>query len=124
GDPVGREVRAALEAELRPILGALLRLVQRMAAERAPQRAAVAAEAPSGEKPGPVSPAPPPAPARPLPAADPFGGDRDRHANWIIDLIRAASDRGGVDHDLPRSPAPPARPTGEREGGFLARLRN
>ena len=124
GESVGREVRVALEAELRPILGALLRLVQRMAAERAPQRAAVAAEAPVGEKPGPAASAPPPpAPARPLPA-EPFGGDRDRHANWIIDLIRAASDRGGVDHDLPRSPAPPARPTGEREGGFLARLRN
>lgn len=136
GDAVGREVKAALEAELRPILGALLRLVQRMAAERASQRAAIAEAEADAPSPSPVPAAPsagatapaPPPPVALATAPSRRRDERDRHANWIIDLIQAASDRS-AEHGTAPPPGEPitgptaARGAAERADGFIARLR-
>jgi hypothetical protein len=111
-ETVARETRAALEAEWRPILVTLLRMLDRRDGEQPSERGVqryfgdAKTETRSGGRAGRNE-----------------GDDRGYDANWILDLIRGAdrSDRSPAARD-DRTRHEPMASSDEREGSFFVRF--
>jgi hypothetical protein len=111
-EAVGREVRRAIEAELRPVLLTILKLLEKPAAETAMRRVTseVSVTATSVARRG----------GRGKAKAD-GTVDASYHSNWILDLIRAA-DGGAGTPERERNIEHAARPLPRHGDSPVARL--